>query len=612
MVGKRKLVVFHAEWYHDAMEQKSLKNRKAGIRTLLCVGVLAVFFLFLTLRVPYGYDWTDEQYFSEVAYRLLQGDRPLVDTWEVHQFSSMISAPILGVYRLANNGSMDGSILFMRYVYITIQFAVSLAAFGILRKRHGDLPACIAAAMILSFTHFSINSFYYDTMALLFTIVSALFVIRFLEHGRFERLFAFFSGVSFALAILAFPYFLFGAFVYLVFWLMRIRSKEHAKQNRIGALLFLSGGALIAAAAAIYILSGASVAQVLNGLHFMMADPDHQSESLFTILKQYFNTIRVVFSPVSYGAAFYLVLGVTYHFFTRAVLRRVLKTIGAALLLLLMFGGLAVAWFYWWNGIYRINLLAMTFAMCAPGLYFFTERREENGTLLMYFLACALSIAVQIGSNTRLYASSGMLLPASVATILFLFEHRGELAVEHGDDAPERPRFERKILRFSAILTAACFLCVAGIMALRLQSVHRDEPIRSLNTVLESGAAKGIYTTEKSAALHRQLIADIRENAPAEGSILITYLFPEGYLVTGLRAATPSTFNMCMGSAWLEEYYAQNPERIASYVYATSIDIPFNAPAENGIGLYQENPEYQMKKTDTGTVFIRTDRTVGD
>ena len=127
------------------MEQLIAQNRKAGRRTLACVLLLTLFFLLLLWRAPFGYDWTDEQYYSVVGYRILQGDRPLMDTWEVHQFSGILVAPVLGLYRLLNGDSMDGAVLYLRYFYVSFQFAVSLLVFGSLRRKSGNIPALLAA-----------------------------------------------------------------------------------------------------------------------------------------------------------------------------------------------------------------------------------------------------------------------------------------------------------------------------------------------------------------------------------------------------------------------------------------------------------------------------------
>jgi hypothetical protein len=461
--------------------------------------------------------------------------------------------------------------------------------------------------MLLGYSHFSINSYYYDSMTLLFCVLSGLMCIAFFQRKAGGFAFAALGGACFALSIVAFPYVLLLIPVYLAYWLVRLRNKSERRRNALGMLAFFAGAATVALALVGYLLSQATVSQLLTGVSNMFGDPDHQSPNLLEVTGEYFNTIRVVFSPASYGAAALLLLGIAYSYSRRQNVRRLLHRAGAVGTVLLMAGIVSTALSYDWNGIYRINLLAMGFALVAPGVFFLTKRKRDDGTLLLYWLGCGLSYAVQLGSNVRFLVSSGMLLPASLATVLYLFEHANEL-FDWGTDeqaaALRTPKRWSAALRGIALL--ACVACVLGTAYLRLTAVHRDEPIPELTATIQSGAAKGIQTTPKSAELHDRLIANIRENAPSSGSILIAYLFPEGYLVTGLRAATPSTFNMPLDSPWLKQYYEQHPERIPALVFALDPMMPFNNLGQVGISTYSENPSYVQRHYDTGAAFVKT------
>ncbi len=588
------------------MEIVSTNNRRAAVKTLLCVLTLVLLFALLLWRVPFGYDWTDEQYYSEVGYRLLQGDRPLVDTWEVHQFSAMLSAPVLQVYLWCNYGSTDGMVLFLRYFAVSLQFGASLLAFFLLRKRSGPLPALLVAGMLLGHAHFAINSYYYDSMTLLYATLSVLLCMAFFRRTKGGLAFAVLGGISFALAIVAFPYVLLLVPIYLVYWLFRLRDKGERRRNALGMLAFVAGAAAVALALVAYLLSRASLSQLMAGVSNMFGDPDHQSPSLLEVTGQYFNAIRVVCSPASYGAAALLLLGIVFAVCRNERVRRIVRRIGAIGIAAMLVGVVWIALRYDWEGIYRINLLAMGFALLAPGLYLLSDRRRDNGTLLLYWVGCGLSFAVQLGSNVRFLVSSGMLLPASMATVLYLFKHADELFLRTAQpDAADSYGANRFSLALRWVAMLACTACVVGLMTLRLTAVHRDEPIPQLTATIGSGAAKGIRTTPESAALHDQLIADIRETAPPCGSILMAYLFPEGYLVTGLRAATPSAFNMPLDSPWLWQYYEQHPERVPALVFTLNPAMPYNEEGQTGIEMFEDNPSYQRFDFATGTAFVR-------
>ena len=145
------------------------QNRKRRICWIL---LLAGLYIGLLIRLPYGFDWTDESYQVEVVRRLVQGDRMLVDNWEVHQFSALLGVPFMRIYLLLSGGSLDGSLLFFRYVAVTVQFLASVYCFRVLERRYGALPAFLSAAMLLGFSHYAMNSFFYNPISLLATVLS--------------------------------------------------------------------------------------------------------------------------------------------------------------------------------------------------------------------------------------------------------------------------------------------------------------------------------------------------------------------------------------------------------------------------------------------------------
>ncbi|MEA4870074.1 MAG: hypothetical protein VB062_05500 [Christensenella sp.] len=588
------------------MEQNIVHNRTADRKTILCVLLLAVFFLLLLWRVPFGYDWTDEEYYSVVGYRLLQGDRPLVDTWEVHQFSGMLAAPVLGAYRLLNGGSMDGSVLFLRYFYVSFQFGVSLAAFFALRNKSGNVPALLAALMLLGYSHYAINSYFYDSMATLYSVLAVLLLFLFEERTRYGGGLAALSGACFALSVLAFPYVMLALPVYLVYWILRARKTRPEKRYLAGLGWFFAGAALIAGAMIAFMLSRATISELLLGARGMFSDPDHQSVNVLRILAQYLNAIRVMYAPYSYGAAALVLLGGAYRLARQTRVREWLHLICAVFTIVLIAGITIHASTYDWPLYYRMNMVAMGLALIAPGIYLVADG-AENRALLLYAVGCSISVAAQIGSNTRILASSGMLLPASMATALYLFDNQiaiFSVHAEHTRHTRMQPalRLER-LLVFSAYALVALF--VVSICAHRIMGVYRDEPITKLTATMDSGAGKGIRTTPESAQQHHDMVSAIRENAPETGSLLVSYLFPEGYLLTDLKAATPSAFNMRLDSKWLAAYYAANPGRTPDMLVQLSTDLVFNGNAHFGATEFVRNYHLQPKQFQFITIYLK-------
>ncbi len=558
----------------------------------VCFAALLLLFLLLLWRSPYGFDWSDEAYQSVVPYRLLQGDRPFIDTWEVHQLSGMIALPFLSVFSAFSGGSMEGVLLFFRYVALAIQLCVALYAFFTLRRRHGDVPAALAAGLILMHSHYAMNNFFYNTMTLEFLLLSAFLLFDAGERiGGARAWLSLASGAAYALAVLAYPYILLTLPVWLAYWFIGTRvDAARRRRGRMG--MWLLGIVCIAAAFAAFVLSRCPLDALAKNLSGILGDPDHQSESLVHVLGYYFNAIRVLYGPTAYAAAALCVYAAGTLFVKNATRQEKLRGIGlwAAVALI----AAEVAWLipYDYPDYHKINLAAMGIAMTAPALYLLSGRRKDR-SLLLFALGCALSIAVQIGSNTRVRASLGMLLPASVAALLYLFDTLRAL----------RAGGMRRALTICA--AAACAAMLALTAALRLTSVYRDERIPLLTATIDAGPAKGLRTTPKSAEQYAELCAAVTNNAPKAGTILVTNLMPIAYLLTDLAPAAPSCYNMTMDEPWLWKYYELHPERRPTYIFAAAKEYGVsNDLSLQGAAYAAQWGAYEIRELPAGIAFI--------
>ena len=564
-----------------------------------CLIALCALFLLLLWRCPYGFDWSDEAYQSAVPYRLAMGDRPFIDTWEVHQLSGMIALPFLRVFLLFSGGATDGMLLFFRYLGVSIQFLVALYAFFVLRRAHGDVPAALCAGLVLMHSHYAMNNFFYNSMTLLFLLLSFLLLmdaacVRSGGAGRGETVRTALSGAAYALSVLAYPYVVLTLPVWLLYWWRRVRRAEDRKPEKRALFVWLGGVLAPALLFAAFVLVRCPLRELWQNIGGMLHDPDHQSESLVHVMGYYFNAIRVLYGPAAYGAAALCAYGAATCLVKRAAVQRRMRTLGLFFAAAVVLCELVWIVPYDYPAYHKITMAAAGLAMVAPGVYFLAGRRKSP-LLWLYFLGCALSVAVQIGSNTRVRASLGMLLPASVASALYL--------VDTVRAAACGARLRRALTAAATAAVAAMLLLTAG---LRLTAVYRDEPIPKLTARIASGPAKGLRTTPESADKLAVLSAAVCDNAPESGALLMTNLMPIGYLLTDLPPATPSCYNMTMDAAWLWDYYALHPARKPSYVFAAaegygeSNDLSLQGAAET----FGADGAYRAVQTPAGTAYI--------
>lgn len=567
---------------------------KTKSRRGACICVLALLLLAaaLCIRAPYGFDWTDEPYYSVLPYRLWLGDRPLVDTWEVHQLSGLLALPFLSLYMLFTGGDTVGVMLYFRYVLLAMQFSVSIFAYFVLRRKSGDIVALLSACMLLLHIHFGINSFSYNAMTPLLLALSALLVFAALDGNR-PRLLTLLSGAAYALAVQAYPYAALTLPVYILFWIMHARrNAANPAQKRLW-LRFLLGIAIVLCAFCAIVLARSSPADILSNAGSILHDPDHQSGSVLYLLGSYANATRVLYGPVFYAAAALFLYSVFTHFVRNPHIKLRLKQAGFTLAVATV--AAAIVWIipYDYPGHHKLNLTAMSITLILPSLFFLSDFRQSRYFLLVG-LGALLSLSVQLGSNTGIRSSSGMLLLASIGTMLYLFALL--------DDEVPRPYGAHAFRAAAAIVLACQVLLTAG---LRITTVYRDATLSKLTETLPDGPAKGIITTPDNAENYAGVLRDMQDNAPADGYVLVTNLLPVAYLMTHCPPATPSAFNMTADSPWLAEYYVKHPERMPGLIYAANKQVgQSNDDSQNGAAALSGALGLVEKTGDSGTIFV--------
>jgi hypothetical protein len=178
--------------------------------------VTAAVVSFNFFRLHFGLGGADEAYYYLTAYRLSTGSRLLVDIWE-HQFSALFTAPLVYAFHIVS-GSLDGVILFLREAYLlfTIILLVSL------RKRlellTSNSSSWYLTILMLLFCPWSLATFSYNTLSLLFLYASFIFsASKLIAQQQLDSRFSFLiSGIYAGLAVIAYPVYVVVAIFYIL------------------------------------------------------------------------------------------------------------------------------------------------------------------------------------------------------------------------------------------------------------------------------------------------------------------------------------------------------------------------------------------------------------
>lgn len=561
------------------MLKSELRSKFTLLNVLPYLVIFGMTVLFL-LRSAFGFDWSDETYYLALPYRFLLGDHLFVDSWDIHQSSALLMVPLLWLYR-AVTGTIDGVILFMRMLYIVCQAAVALLVYrSVLRFFGRRMPALLCAVLFFSFTPFGINTFSYNSMAYLFTTVSIV-LLFYLYSSPLGSVRAFLlgvlSGVFFALAAIAYPFFLLvGPLLAFALWWVRpiIQKGIRETASRIPMAGFCSGACAVFAIVGIGVLATVGMNGVFGNVLHLFQDPEHPYTSLWVQTSYFFQDYELLVY-LSLLELTLLVLILLSRFVPVGLdLTPVLEVMVWVLMPLCLIINVGMV-------LIRPEAeLPMTskvnYLQACAGLWPLIltaqkpTRRSLVVVLLLYLPSLAMSWAIYVASNNGVTGSSFILSLTVLALVLTIYDYF--TATEQ--DSVKKQRVLKTL--WSALATSLVLLAVCNTV-MRAQVVYRDAPIVSLRVQLTSGPAQGLYTTSGAAAKYAGIVNDIRLAARrTDGRIMFNELLPFGYLCIENRPAPPSLWRNELPSDRITGYFKQRPQNRPALLYVVKAPYGLN------------------------------------
>lgn len=561
--------------------------------------VLAAAFLLVAARSFLSFCWADESFYLAIAHRFWLGETPFVEEWNPAQIYVVLLMPFYSLYR-AVFGTADGVFLAARLAYALLSGAAAAFVYAALQKE-GRAGALAGAVLCLVYSRANIGGLSYYNLSLVFSLVGCTGLYcaagRVLEPAgaakagpkepaagqehprpaagtgpksprdaaspakpvpacpRAAALWCLFAGAAMALAVVCTPFF-------ALFWLAALLPflVRRLARWRAPALCFVLGSAASAGVYLVWVLRRVSPGRLLEMLPYVMSDPEANVRSLKTLL--------MAFALPAYQFRYTLPLwagALVWAAWRVLVRRRPFAAREALAPAALASAALAVE-------------LALTGRMpgqphailCLTALTLFlllpAGRRPMRCFLCFGLPGAVLAVSWQLSSNTRF---SGMTIGfalasvwAAVAAARFAGWLRAELCGPAGPQDAPRPGAKARLLR---ALPAACLVLFLALPAAaaavqRAVLVYRDDPIQLCTTRIESGPARGLYTSAENAQQYRNVYEVLAALPKDSGPLYLSSLLPWGYLVNDLRCGAPGSWRTPLDFVQLPDYYRVNPQ----------------------------------------------------
>lgn len=553
--------------------------------------------IFLILKARYGYGNRDESFYLTIPKRLLQGDALLVEEWHVSQLSALLLLPIMKLY-LAINPTCVGMILHFRLIYVGVQAICTLLLYSRL-KRYSHIGAAFGSLLFMIYAPFGISALSYNSMGVeLFALSTALLATRPSFRKKVTALlYDVAVGLLFSGAVLCQPYLAALYIVYALCVLINFITRRKACKNDTMSISTFIGVSIGVAAAllmfAVFLLSRASVSEIMDAVPMILSDPEHPGISLWYTVKLFFNYIIYsnAYSPVCYGLLCPLLLLAAFD--RRSRVRKNIYFACTAVITVVYTLGFADTTI--------VNCLMMPINLLGIVCFFLLATRPHSLFLGVYLPTVFYAWAISATSNQCFLVVSSAFSAAAVVSAVFIVMYVTE----------DRKNLSLQDRLFRSLAAALpCLLIMSLVIFVRGNYNFWDSETSALDQKIESGVNCGVITTEYYANAWERLLADTTElREIKKGNVLYFSTETAMYLSDDKGCSAFSTW-ISIGDKTedevkaallrLSDYYALNPDKRPDYIY---VDINTSGTKENIVNILGLR-DYEMQTTKYGNTVI--------
>jgi len=517
---------------------------------------ITIFFFFslLLLRACYGFCWTDEAFYVSMADRMWSGTRFISEEWHFAQLYAIVLGPIVYVYKILV-GSYEGIYLFLRMFTVIIDTVAAGILYRTLKRQYNVYASLIATITFMLYSRANIITFsYYEAIRVAYLFLLLCFFQCYEKKAAFLK--GIVSGSGLAVTGIINPYlcvcYLIGFIIYL-FLIKRhieIFQFENIKYTFIGMCI---SGMLWISYILYMVLKNNSITEIMMGISQIVAMQNTHSfnENPFLVFVDVFLKIATRFRYTM----FLSVILFLYLISTNKQFKEERKENVILILISIIFV---------FDCIQAKKLHGGVFiALAIYGIQIFILTKHKNWKVMRVFFipGCVLAVAMRFSSDVGIDAMTVGFSFSAIASIIFISDYMQEKV--------RRTKWSKYICYGVYMITV--LLMLTG----RLLLVYRDANLWQLNTMIEKGPAKGLYTTETHFREYNQLMNVMEKYCQGTGHVLILNWACWAYLCTDMGCGAPTTWRLTIDLRKNEmaEYYSLYPEKIPDVIIALNPEV---------------------------------------
>lgn len=564
--------------------------------------------IFAIWKCSYGFGGNDEAFYLTIPHRLLMGDSLLAEEWHLSQLSGTLLIPFVWIYEVITK-STDGIIFAMRIIYVLFHALVSIFIYLHLQK-FNDM-AIISSLLYFIFTPFDIMALSYNTMAFDLLVFTGVLIATANTDKKIPFIIC---GISFSAVVLCCPYM---AVVYILFAVCVLIHKilckcknEKMEKTVLFTDLFsgrvfiiFSIGVIFSAVVFIaFVLSRTNIFNIIENLQYILSDPEHPAMSIPKKLLMYCKAFTESHPLICIPLIAYLITILIMIFDKNRVKHRTLYFVASAIITVftyIIFIPELIEKYY--------NAIMFPVFFMGITSYILIKNKPQKLFASIFIVGVLYSLALCFSSNQYFYVIFPAFTISNIASFTFVGIFIKELKEEF--NIQNEKNNDYKIILCTVLVTIV--VCLQATLEITVKYRHCFfEPVTAqhMNSKIECGPAKGIYTNSDNYNFYNQAYNDIiNYKNMSQGNILFLsnrcwyYLVTDnctlGTYSTWLSGVNYSTVNR------LQQYYTLNSEKIPQYIYikkeeARELDLSdiYNTADYYGYKISENEISYKLEK----------------
>ncbi len=540
--------------------------RICGLEYFFLFGI-SVILLFVRCFYGFSIELSDEFSQPAVIKRFLLGDRLLVDDWQ--PATTLIGYYLYCVVRAF--GGMNFNILHLRFAYVVFQISTAFLFLCVLDRNR--IESKISALAYLFSTPYGIMSICYNTVAISSFLLFVAFMVS--DYKPWKRVCA---GVCLSVSVLSIPHIAFIFVLYLVVTIINTAFKFEDCFFRMSEIKWMvSGIAILLIPFCIIVFTRGSLAEYYTNLKFILEDAEHTEYSIWIkLLRSHYQILRVywrVWVPLT-------ILCLVGIYLRKSI--RAKMIIYVLTCLSVVYGTVRFAFVY---GSVSINLMIVPvffwgISSTVLARFWGVDLSMLHKEIVWLIVGYIFAVCDYLATNTEILSMSAMFIIASIGAVFINAKVYSLL------------NFSSKYFFFVAGIFVVC------LAVLRMTYIWGDSFSLKYNEKIESGVAKGIYTSSINAQEYyekQEIIA--RAELSDEDSVLIVPINPLYYISSKGAVASPYVFRFKTDLNELIEYYDNHlykmPTKVIVFDTHTYFDI-IEYFCDNGYTFTEKGSDYSI------------------